>query len=176
MGCQFHLFPYARHQLATDFNRIREIESKQETKELRKAQGDANAAASRAGAASSLGWTRCLTKHKTLLIQWPSAPHVKIQIHVHSCLHIPYKSAHHPGGTGLVSLSPLPIISVYRSQRLSFTLFSALQQGQSPSFTSPAHQRYVIQKKNPPEKKKEHRQCQLFADGGKFFFATTLVN
>lgn len=43
------LFLYAQHQLATDFNKIEEIEPKEETEELRKAQEDANAAARRAG-------------------------------------------------------------------------------------------------------------------------------
>lgn len=31
-------------------------------------------------------------------------------------------------------------------------------------------------KKREKKIKKKSRQCQLFADGGKFFFATTLVN
>lgn len=51
-GCkhaQAHNFPYAQYQPSTDFNRIKEIESKEETEELRKAQEDANAAPGRAG-------------------------------------------------------------------------------------------------------------------------------
>lgn len=43
------LFLYIQHQLSTDFNRIEEIEPKEETEELRRVQEDANAAASKAG-------------------------------------------------------------------------------------------------------------------------------
>ena len=43
------LLLYVQHQLSTDFNRIEDIEPKEETAELRKAQEDASAAGSRAG-------------------------------------------------------------------------------------------------------------------------------
>lgn len=43
------LFLYTQYQLSIYFNRIEDIEPKEETEELRKAQEDAKAAASRAG-------------------------------------------------------------------------------------------------------------------------------
>lgn len=43
------LFLYAQYQLSIYFNRIEDTEPKEETEELRKAQEDAKAAASRAG-------------------------------------------------------------------------------------------------------------------------------
>lgn len=158
------LFPRRQHEASTDLNRTKEMERKEEM-EARKAQEDATP--------TGLGWDSITPGH-CRTPQWHFAgSHPHVQIHTHShCSHLLLTESRSPGGTAPLSLTAsltqgsnanwypsLPL----RSQQLRFTLFSALQRGQSPCF-------------NPPEHQKQSRQCQLFADGGKSFFATILVN
>lgn len=150
-----------QHQLSTGFNRIEKMEPKEKT-EMKKGTRRCQCSCwqRRDGV---IPWMDIVpnkgqdTTDKVAFCFFTSSRQDSVpplHTYINSCLRVPYGSTDHLDGTGLVSLSPLPRGTIHtcihhftlRSQQLSFALFFAPQQGQSPSFTSPAHQCPVIQK------------------------------